>query len=147
MYVISSSWEWLILTYFSSHVIKYQSPWRRRQYFPITHRNTHLISGAGTQRNCEECRIQYCNFITPSSLFCNFSNVSLPSFLSTQSVLHNTCQGWRYNYFSRFIKRCRINKSLYGYPHNNVQRHCTLPPSMQHFTLTPASCKCYSLPQ
>jgi len=88
---------------------------------------------------------QFCHLIASSSLFCCFSNVNQPSFLSTQSVRHNTCQAWQCNYVSQFIESWCINQALHCYHQGEVLRNWTVSAPMNHFTLTPASCKRYSI--
>ena len=73
---------------------------------------------------------QYCHLMVLFSLFCCFNNVNQPSFLSTQCVLHNTCQTWQCNYISRFIKRCCISQSLHYYHQSKVSRHWTVSPTL-----------------
>jgi len=66
--------------------------------------------------------------------YCCFNNVNQKTFPSTLSVLNNTCQTWRCNYFSHFIKRYCINQALHCYlhcyHHSDVSTHCTLSASM-----------------
>ena len=84
---------------------------------------------------------QYHHLNSISSLFSCLYIVNQPPFLSTESVLHNTCQDWWCYYFSRLIKSSCINQASYCYHHSDVQTHCTLSASMEQFTFTAASCK------